>query len=314
MEIGQQTIDRVKLVRRMNKNISRAILRDEATVLPDGRLEHANRCGTNGKNLLCGIDRSRCLARDGEALGVHAMPGNGFTLDWPKRSRADMQGNENVRQPREDFRGKMQTSSRRRNRTRLLRKDGLVPRRVLRVGGAIEIRRERNLPGAIRIDRAVEAYDAIAVVVDFFHLASRPIEHHGRGETHLLSRFHETSPSQCIELFEKQKFDCPVIGEAARRQDAGIIQYKKIALPNERGQFEKVPMLNRAACAIEHHHSRIFPPREGTLGNQFIRQIEVVIFNAAAHLGEGSSSFQLPRRRMPAASLRYDRGMITQKR
>lgn len=206
----------------------------------------------------------------------------------------------------------METSSRRRNRTRLLRKDGLVPRRVLRVGGAIEIRRERDLPGAIRIDRAVEPNDAIAVLVDFFHLASRPIEHHDRGETHLPSRLHKTSPSQCIELFEKQEFDCPVIGEAARRQDAGIIQYKKIALPNEPGQFEKVPMLNRAARAIEHHHSRILPPREGTLGNQFTWQIEVVIFNAAAHLGEGSASFQLPRRRMPAASLRYDRGMVRQ--
>ena len=150
-------------------------------------------------------------------------------------SRADVQGYESVRQSRQDLRREMEARSGRRNRARLLCENRLVTRRIFVVAGAIEIGRQGNLPRAIRIDRALEPHETLAFIVNSLHASGRAVEHRRRAEAHLASRFHEAFPGLRIDLFEKQELNRAVVGKTPGRQNASVVEHKKIARPNELG-------------------------------------------------------------------------------
>src|SRR5690348_6852584 len=129
-----------------------------------------------------------------------------------------MQSDEGVRKLRQNLSRKMEPGSRRRDCARSVCKDRLVARRIFRIGDAAQIRRERNFPDPVRIDRALETHDTLASFQDFCDTSGSSVERHRRAESHLAPRPNETFPSLATDLLEEKKLDRVVVGKTPGRQ------------------------------------------------------------------------------------------------
>ena len=127
----------------------------------------------------------------------------------------------------------MQTCGRRRHRAWLSGEDRLIAFRVLRIRGAMQIRRKRNLTSTIRIDRALKPDDSFALRADFRHASDYTVEQNHCPEAHLAAGFNEALPCLRIDLLEEQKFNRAVIGEMSCRKNARVVEHEKIAWLNE---------------------------------------------------------------------------------
>ena len=97
------------------------------------------------------VDRGRGRPGNRKRFTVHLVRGNIFRFHRLKRSRADVQGDERVRQGRQHFVSEMQTGRRRRDGARGIRIDGLVAFQIFRIALPPLVRRQWNYPALPRI-------------------------------------------------------------------------------------------------------------------------------------------------------------------
>src|SRR5438067_2401839 len=102
-------IDVLNLNRRVDEDIRLALLPNELAIATGGGLKHSNSCRPDRNGPRAGIDRGCRRFGNQKSLFVHAMIGDLFALHRLESSATDMQGNESVRQLRQNLGSEMQS-------------------------------------------------------------------------------------------------------------------------------------------------------------------------------------------------------------
>ena len=151
MEVGDQMIDRLEAVARIDKDRCPAGLCADMTGLVCDGLERARRRRADRPDvaacIACVVDDLRGLLVHDIELGVHDMIGDLVLLDRTERAQTDVQRDERelyalVLQRFEQLLRKVQTCGRRGSRAGRLGVDGLIALRVFEL--FLDVRRQRH--------------------------------------------------------------------------------------------------------------------------------------------------------------------------
>jgi hypothetical protein len=99
-------------------------------------------------------------------------------------------------------------------------------------------------------------------------------------------------PRIFADRLEKQELDPAIIRKDPGGNHSRVVQHDEILGAHEAGKVAKAFMFDGAPRPIEHHHPRIFSPRERIARDQFLRKWKIVIASETAHgVGAGLLAF-----------------------
>ena len=293
MEVGDQSVQYLKLVARIDKDVGVALLLVQRQALFGAqRLEGAAAGGAHRDDPLAVclslVDQVRRLLRQIVVLGVHLVLGDLVLLNRTEGAKANVQRHRRDVDPLcadlvQQFVGEVQPRGRCSGRTQLVGIDGLIALVVLELRG--DVGRQRHV--ADLLEHRVDAFplvgkadQAVAALHRLQHLAGhQPI---AKGELDprlcLFTGFDQRFPDVLLLLFQQQHLDVPAgVGfdaVQARRDNAGVVDHQQVAWIQIVDDVIKVMVAARAALAVHHQQPRVVPRLHRRLRDLLLGQIK----------------------------------------
>ena len=293
MEVGDQSVQYLKLVTRIDEDVGVALLLVQRQALFGAqRLEGAAAGGAHRDDPLAVclglVDQVRCLLRQIVVFGVHFVLGDLVLLDRTEGAKANMQRYRRDVDPLcadlvQQFVGEVQSRGRCCGRTQLVGIDGLVALVVLKLRGDVG----RQWHVADLLEHRVDAFplvgkadQAIAALHRLQYLAGhQPV---AKGELDprlcLFAGFDQRFPNVLPLLFQQQHLDVTAgVGldaVQARRDNAGIVDHQQVAWIQIVDDVIKMMVAARAALAVHHQQTRVVPRLHRRLRDLLLGQIK----------------------------------------
>ena len=293
MEVGDQSVQYLKLVARIDEDVGVALLLVQRQALFGAqRLEGAAAGGAHRDDPLAVclglVDQVRCLLRQIVVFGVHLVLGDLVLLDRSEGAKANVQRHRRDVDPLcadlvQQFVGEVQPRGRCSGRTQLVGIDGLVALVVLKLRG--DVGRQRHVADLLeyRVDAfplVGKADQAVAALHRLQHLAGhQPV---AKGELDprlcLFTGFDQRFPDVLLLLFQQQHLDVPAgVGldaVQARRDNAGVVDHQQVAWIQIVDDVIKMMVAARAALAVHHQQTRVVPRLHRRLRDLLLGQIK----------------------------------------
>ena len=134
-----------------------------------------------------------------------------------------MERHKGVRNVIQNLTREMQTGGGRGDRARRLRKNRLIPRFILRVTLASDVRRQRHGTSGIKIDIFIQGNDPLAIRQDFFNARGYIVDLGCGAHAKFSTWSDQTFPARASETLDKQEFDRAIIGKFSRWNYARVV-------------------------------------------------------------------------------------------
>ena len=286
MEVGQERVDGLEAVRRVDEEVGLAGPRHEDAPLAGPRLDHPGGGRADGEELLAGrlvrVQPRRRRLGQGEGLGMHRVLAEVLVMDMGEGAVADMQRDLLATHPPvveagEDFVGEVQPGRGRRHRAVFLGVDRLVARLARRLG---DVGRQRH--PAHRLERRMqvlgpgEAEKRRPVGVKLHERRhdrrSRQLQRLALG--HGLDPVADAAPDGGPFLLQQVDRLGRAVGTRPVEpglDHLGVVQDQGVGLVEQVRQVAEDMVLDRPGGAAQDHQPRAVPRVGGHLGDQLGR-------------------------------------------
>ena len=193
---------------------------------------------------------------DFESLPVHRVIGDLLCLDRLESAGSNVKGEKRMRHLRQNLRCEMQSCGRCGNGAGIPRIYSLVTLCVARLGLAPEIRRDWNCADPLQIDRLRKLDHALPRRPHFLDHSADTAYRRGGAAGQLPARLDHAEPAILSSGLEKEKLDAAIIRKCAGGNHLRVVEHRQITRFKKTGELRKLPVLDPARIAMEHHHSR----------------------------------------------------------
>ena len=205
-----------------------------------------------------------------------------FGLHRPKGSGSDVKRDERVRDPAQNFRCEMQASRWGSQRSGNLREDRLITRFVFGVALPSHIRRQREEAALLQIDLALEGDDSLPVGQDRFDARAAACDLDRRADFIFRPGFTRHFQRRASRRSRNRNSIFPS-SENRRAGSTRVLLRTTSRRIKIAFEVREHSMLDALIIPVQNHHARIFTAWERPMGNEMLRQDEIVIGEPRTH-------------------------------